>query len=190
LKEKIFNLHLFNQKFAVFPQQVFREIFDFHYFMNFNDWFSHEDDFIALKIFLEALNEPYLYCAVPEFYNCPDLKIDMSLGLEIFESEYLLRNYDGHINQNIGLRICPEALWYGESGDWAMVSDFTNDIVIVGCKSDAALNFRADFDGKYFGIEKVIQNMEEFQYELQKTNNPLAKYAEMDNKQSIIEAYK
>jgi hypothetical protein len=190
LKEKLFNLPLFNPNFAVFPQQVFKENFDYHYFLDFNDWFSHQEGFTALKVFLEAINEPYLYCAVPEIYNCPDLKIDMNLGLENFESEYLLKNYKGHINQNIGLRICPEAFWYGESGEWAMVSDFTNDIVIVGCKPAAALNLRADFSGKYFGIEKAIQHMEEFQFELEKLKNHDTKYPIYEGKEDLIKLYK
>jgi hypothetical protein len=50
------------------------------------------------------------------------------------------------------LQINPTRFWFGASADWAMVSDLTNNIIIVGLDHDAVLNFRADFDGKYFDI--------------------------------------
>ncbi len=189
MKEKLFNLHLFNPKFAVFPQQVFKEKFDFHYFMYFNGWFNDAPDFDLLRVFLEAINEPFLYCSVPDFYNCPDIAIDMSLGHSNFVSQYLMEGYTGHINQHIGLRISPEGFWHGKSCDWAMVSDVTNDIIMVGLKADAALNFRADFEGKYFDIKQVIQNMEEFEFTMKKRQNPNAEYIEMDGKLEIIELW-
>jgi hypothetical protein len=190
MKEKLFNLPLFNPEFAVFPKMVFKEVFDYHYFMFSNHWFDSEEDFNMLRIFMEAINEPYLYCAVPDFDNCPDLKIDMSLGHVNFKSQYLMQDQAEHPYHNIGLRISSTGFWWGDSGDWAMVSDLTNNIMIVGCKPDVSLNFRADFGGKYFGIEKVIQNMEEFHHILEKRQNPEVKYAEMDGKLEVIERYK
>jgi hypothetical protein len=189
MKEKLFNLHLFNPKFAVFPKMVFKEAFDYHYFMDFNHWFDSEEDFNMLRIFMEAINEPNLYCAVPDFDNCPDLKIEMCLGHANFKRQYLMQYQTAHPNHNIGLRISSTGFWYGESCDWAMVSDLTHDIIIIGCKSAAALNFRADFEGKYFGIEKLIQNMEDFHHTLEKSQNPAAEYAELDNKKAIIKLY-
>lgn len=190
MKEKLFNLPLFSPKFSVFPKMVFNEKFDYHCFMVFNDWFDTFEDFDMLRVFMEAINEPYLYCSVPDFYNCPDLKIEMRLGHTNFKIQYLMQDQPEHINHNIGLRISPIAFWYGDSGDWAMVSDLMNNIMIVGCKADAALNFQADFRGKYFGIEQVIKDKEYIHNFFEKRKNPAAEYAEMDGKLEIIERYK
>jgi hypothetical protein len=71
-----------------------------------------------------------------------------------------------------------------------MVSDLMNNIMIVGCKADAALNFQADFRAKYFGIEQVIKDKEYVRNFLEKRKNPDAEYTEMDGKLEVIERYK
>jgi hypothetical protein len=190
MKEKLFNLHLFSPKYSVFPKMVFKEKFDYHYFMVFNDWFDAYEDFDMLRVFMEAINEPYLYCAVPDFYNCPDLKIDISIGHANFKIQYLMQDQPEHSNHNIGLRISPIGFWYGQSSDWAMVGDLMNNIMIIGCKADSALNFRADFDGKYFDIEQVIKNKEYVRNFFEKRKNPEAEYVEMDDKKAIIKLYR
>jgi hypothetical protein len=185
IKNRLFNLELFNPDFAVFPQQVFKGKFDKYLFMNLEDWFNNEDDFNCLHFFLESVNEPYLYCSMPGFYNLPDIKIDHRKGYKHFIDEYTFAN-----DQNqIGLRISPTGFWYGENLDWAIVSDLTNNIYIVGLKNHAALNFKADFSGQYFDIHQVIKNMEDANFILGKSENPHFEYAEMTNKAEIIERY-
>jgi hypothetical protein len=78
IKEQLFNLELFNSDFAAFPKMVFKKVFDCHCFMRFNDWFCDVEDYRMLQVFLMAINEPVLYCAVPEFYNCSDVAIDLT----------------------------------------------------------------------------------------------------------------
>jgi hypothetical protein len=190
MKNKLFNLDLFNPDFAVFPKMVFKERFEHYYFMTFNDWFHQAFDYKMLQMFLEAINEPYLYCAVPDFYNCPTIKIDVSKSHAYFLKRYLLEDRPKHPHYHIGLRVSPCGFWYGKSMDWAIVSDLTNDIMIIGLKPAAALNFRADFGGKYFDIEQVIHNMENLHYILQKRQDPTATWVEMDDKLAIIEQYK
>ncbi|MEY4904024.1 MAG: hypothetical protein RLZZ292_1839 [Bacteroidota bacterium] len=190
MKEKLFNLELFSPEFAVFPKMVFKQQFDYHYFLTFNDWFDDAYEYKMLQMFLEAINEPFLYCAVPDFEQCPTLKIDVSKSHAHFKSRYLMEDQPEHSCANIGLRISPTGFWYGESTDWAMVSDLTNNIMIVGLQHDAAMNFRADFGGNFFGIEQVIQNMEEFHHTIMKSRNPDAAFAEMDDKLEILERYK
>jgi hypothetical protein len=187
IKTQLFNLHLFNPDFTVFPQQVFKEPFDEYAFMNLEDWFNNEDDYNCLRYFLQAINEPYLYCAVPEYCNCPDLKIDTTKNHKEFLDEYLLAN-TGDKNE-IGLRISPAGFWYGQSLDWAMISDVTNHIYIIGLKHDAALNFKADFAGQCFTIEQIIKNIEAANFILNKNDDPDFEYVEMDNKKEIIERY-
>jgi hypothetical protein len=187
IKAQLFNLHLFNPDTAVFPQQVFKEPFDECLLMNLEDWFNNEEDYNCLRHFLQAINEPYLYCAVPDFYGCPNLKIDTNKAHAEFVQEYLLKKTDA---ENIaGLRISPTGFWYGQSLDWAIVSDLTNNIYIAGLKHDAALNFKADFAGKFFDIQQWIKNQEEANYILGKNNNLDFKYAAMDNKEAITERY-
>ncbi|MFM2266821.1 MAG: hypothetical protein RL757_262, partial [Bacteroidota bacterium] len=78
MKKKLFNLPLFNPNTTVFPKMVFKKKFDAHLFMNLEDWFNNEEDYRDLQCFLQAINEPYLYCAVPDCYHCSDLKFDIS----------------------------------------------------------------------------------------------------------------
>jgi hypothetical protein len=185
MKNKLFNLELFNPDSTVFPNQVFKEKFDEYLFMNLEDWLNNENDFNCLHFFLEAINEPYLYCSVPECYQLPDLKIDHNKGYQHFIDEY---TFAGKPNE-IGLRISPTGFWYGESLDWAIVSDLTNNIFIVGLKNHAALNFKADFSGQYFDIHQVIKNMEEANFIFGKSENPDFEYAEIDNKNEVILRY-
>ncbi len=152
-KEKLFNLHLFSKSKTAFPHMVFKTKFDCHLFMNIEDWFHNEQDYRDLQCFLEAINEPFLYCAVPEIYNCADLKIDIKSTHKEFLNSYLQNTND---ELEIGLRISPEGFWFGKSDDWAIVSDVINNIFIVGLNKDAALNFKADFPGKYFDAKEYI----------------------------------
>ncbi len=184
-KNELFNLHLFNPDFAVFPQQVFKEKFDEYLFMNLEDWFNNEADFNCLHFFLEAINEPKLYCAVPEYYQLPDLKIDHSKGYQHFIDEYTFASQPNEI----GLRISPTGFWYGESLDWAIVSDLTNNIYIVGLKNHAALNFKTDFSGQYFDIHQVVKNMEQATFILGNAENPDFEFTEIISKAEIIERY-
>jgi hypothetical protein len=187
IKTQLFNLHLFNPDFTVFPKQVFKEPFDEYVFMNLEYWFNNEGGYNCLRHFLQAVNEPYLYCAVPDFYNCPDLKIDSNKTHAEFLYEYLL--VKSNTKNTTGLRISPTGFWYGKNLDWAIVSDLTNNIYIVGLKYDAALNFKADFAGKFFDIHQWTKRAEEANYILGKSNNPGFKYTAMDNKEEIIERY-
>jgi hypothetical protein len=156
LKSQLFNFDLFNPKVTVFPEQVFKEKFDEYLFMNLEDWFNDEDDFNRLHFFLEAINEPFLYCSVPAHYNLPDLKIDHNKGYQHFIDEYTFINRPESPMHPIGLRISPEGLWFGETADWAIVSDLINNIYIIGLKQHAALNFRADFGDKCFDVRQFI----------------------------------
>ncbi len=189
IKNQLFNLHLFNPDFAVFPDQVFKEKFDEYIFMNLEDWFNNADDFNCLHFFLEAINEPFLHCAVPEYYKLPNLKIDHAKGLQHFIDEYTFANKLTSNENKIGLRISPTGFWYGESLDWAIVSDLTNNIYIAGLKHAAALNFKTHFSGKYFDIHQIIKNLEEANFILGKAANSNFEYAEIDHKAEIIERY-
>jgi hypothetical protein len=155
MKNKLFNLNLFSLEHTVFPKMVFKKKFDTHLFMNLEDWFDNAEDYRDLQCFLQAINEPYLYCAVPDFYNCPDLKIAVTKSHAEFVAVYTTNKKDK--NNPIGMRISPEGFWYGQSGDWAIVSDLTNNIFIVGLNRDAALNFKADFPDKYFDAKGYIE---------------------------------
>jgi hypothetical protein len=121
--------------------------------------------------FLEAINERNLYCAVPKCYQLPDLKIEHGRGYQHFINEYTFAN---QLNE-IGLRISPTGFWYGESLDWAIVSDLTN--------------FKADFSGQYFDIHQVIKNMEEANLIFGKVENLDFEFTKIDNKVGIIEQY-
>jgi hypothetical protein len=109
MKNNLFNLNLFNPKTTVFPKMVFKKKFDTHLFMNIEDWFNNAGDFNDLRCFLQAINEPYLYCAVPDFYNCPDLKIDTTKSHAEFVVAYTTNKKDK--NNPIGMRISPEGFW-------------------------------------------------------------------------------
>jgi hypothetical protein len=194
-KELLFNLDLFNpsdsnapSENSVFPQMVFKQQFDCHLFMRFNDWFNNEVEYKMLQVFLESINEPYLYCSVPELHNCPDIKIDVKKSHKDFVRKYTMENKPNHPNHRIGLRRSATGFWYGKSPDWAMVSDLHNNIIIVGLCHAAALNFRADFGGKYFGIEKVIDNIEQIHSFLNR-NNPDATYPLINNNKEMMERY-
>lgn len=187
VKQQLFNLHLFNSDYTVFPQQVFKQPFDEYWFMNLEDWFNNETDYDCLRHFLQAINEPYLYCAVPGYCDCPDVKVEVSKTHQHFLDGYLLAN-TGNKNE-IGLRISPTGFWYGQSLNWAMVSDVTNNIYIVGLNNDAALNFKGNFAGQYFTIEQVIKNMEAANFILGKNEDADYKYTAMDKKKEIIERY-
>jgi hypothetical protein len=155
MKEKLFNLELFNPQTTAFPKMVFKQQFDTYLFMNLEDWFNNAEDYHDLQCFLQAINEPYLYCAAPDFYNCPDLKIDITKSHAEFVAVYTTNKEDE--NNPIGMRISPEGFWYGQSGDWAIVSDVVNNVFIVGLNHDAALNFKADFPDKYFDAHAYIE---------------------------------
>jgi hypothetical protein len=189
VKNQLFNLQLFNPDFTVFPQQVFKEKFDEYWFMNLEDWFNNEDDFHCLCMFLQTINEPILSCAVPAFHNIPAIKIDTTKGYRHFIDEYTFTHKTNSPDNQIGLRISPTGFWYGESLAWAIVSDLTNNMYIVGLKHDAALNFKTAFAGKYFDIHQVIKNMEDTNFILGKAANSAFEYAEMDNKKEIIKRY-
>jgi hypothetical protein len=63
------------------------------------------------------------------------------------------------------------------------------NIYIVGLKRHAAMNFRADFAGRFFDIHQLLAKMEEANFLLSKSNNPDFKYTEMENKDEIIKRY-
>jgi hypothetical protein len=155
MKKALFNLELFNPKTTVFPKMVFKKKFDTHLFMNLEDWFNNAEDYNDLQCFMQAINEPYLYCAVPDFYNFPDLKFDISKSHAEFVAAYTTNKKDK--TNPLGMRNSPEGFWYGQSGDWAIVSDLMNNIYIVGLNRDAALNFKADFPDKYFDANEYIK---------------------------------
>jgi hypothetical protein len=155
MKKTLFNLKLFNPKTTAFPKMVFNKKFDTHLFMNLEDWFNNAEDFNDLRCFMQAINEPYLYCSVPDFYKYPDLKFDMSQSHAEFVAAYTSNPKDK--NDPLGMRNSPEGFWYGESGDWAIVSDLINNIFIVGLNRHAALNFKADFPDKYFDANEYIK---------------------------------
>jgi hypothetical protein len=155
MKKTLFNLELFNLKRAVFPKMVFKKKFDTHLFMNLEDWFNNAEDYRDLQCFLQAINEPYLYCSVPDIYNCPDIKIEITKSHAEFVAAYTTNKKDK--NNPIGMRISPEGFWYGKSGDWAIVSDVINNVFIVGLTHDAALNFKADFPDKYFDTHAYVE---------------------------------
>ena len=157
MKNKLFNLHLFNPDTTVFPKMVFKKKFDTHLFMNLEDWFNNEEDYRDLQCFLQAINEPYLYCAIPDAYKCSDLKIENTVSHASFVKAYCTNHQDK--NNPIGRRISPDGFWYGESEDWAIVSDLINNIYIVGLNHDAALNFKADFPNKYFDAQAYIERL-------------------------------
>jgi hypothetical protein len=156
LKRQLFNLELFNPKITVFPQQVFKEKFDEYLFMNLEDWFNDEDDFNCLHFFLEAINEPLLFCSVPDHHNMLDLVIDHNKGYQHFIDEYTFKNQPESREHAIGLRLSAEGFWYGGTKDWAIVSDLINNVYIVGLKRHAALNFKADFGDKCFDVREFI----------------------------------
>ncbi len=178
MKEEIFNLELFNPKLTVFPKMVFKKKFDTHLFMNLEDWFNNADDYRDLQCFMQAINESYLYCAVPNFHNCPDLKWDISKSHAEFKEAYMAKSNE--TNEYLGLRISAEGFWYGDSGDWAIVSDLINNIYIVGLNNDAALNFKADFPDKYFDSQEQIRRQLDF-------NSILGN--EIDTKNSEVKAW-
>jgi hypothetical protein len=170
---------------------VFKRVFDCHYFMRFNDWFCDVEDYRMLQAFLTAINEPVLYCAVPEFYNCSDVAIDLTKTHQNFLDQYTLMEHPEHPNYRIGLRISPTGFWFGASADWAMVSDLTNNIIIVGLDRDAALNFRADFDGKYFDINQQVENMEQGDFELGKIiEGDKVEFSQLVNREEIMKIYR
>jgi hypothetical protein len=155
MKNKLFNLKLFTPEVAVFPKQVFKKKFDVHLFMNLEDWFNNAEDYNDLRCFLEAINEPYLYCAVPDCFGCPDFRIETSKKHADFVAAYTRNSNDA--TDALGMRMSPTGFWYGQSEDWAMVSDLTNNIYIVGLDFAAALNFKADFPEKYFDVHQYLQ---------------------------------
>ncbi len=155
MKNKLFNLALFSRETTAFPKMVFKKKFDTHLFMNLEDWFNNAEDYRDLQCFLQAINEPYLYCAVPDCYDCPDFRIEISKSHAEFTAAY--RASHSEKSSPIGMRISPEGFWYGKSGDWAIVSDVINNIFIVGLNRDAALNFKADFPEKYFDPHEYIR---------------------------------
>jgi hypothetical protein len=170
MKKTLFNLDIFSLEKTAFPKMVFKKKFDTHLFMNLEDWFSNAEDYRDLQCFLQAINEPYLYCAVPDFYNCPDLKIDSTKSHAAFVAAYTTNKR--YKNNPIGMRISPEGFWYGESGEWAIVSDVINNIFIVGLTHDAALNFKADFPGKYFDADAYVQRELDMYTQLSHSVNP------------------
>jgi hypothetical protein len=155
IKKALFNLELFNPKTTVFPKMVFKKKFDMHLFMNLEDWFRNPEDYRDLQCFMQAINEPFLYCSVPNFHKIPDLTFDISKSHAEFVAAYMSNPKDK--NDPIGMRNSAEGFWYGQNGDWAIVSDFMNNVFIVGLNRDAALNFKADFPDKYFDATEHIQ---------------------------------
>jgi hypothetical protein len=164
MKNALFNLDLFNPEKTAFPRMVFNKKFDTHLFMNLQDWFHDAEDYHDLQCFMQAINEPYLYCSVPDCYNCPDIKFDISKSHADFLATYMAKSNDR--NEHLGMRLSPEGFWYGQSGDWAIVSDLINNIFIVGLNHDAALNFKADFPDKYFDVHEQIKRNLHFNHAL------------------------
>jgi hypothetical protein len=154
MKKALFNLELFNPKITVFPKMVFKKKFDTHLFMNLEDWFNNVEDYRDLQCFMQAINEPFLYCSVPDFHKMPDLTFDISKSHSEFVAAYMSNPKDK--NDPLGMRHSAEGFWYGQSGDWAIVSDMLNNVFIVGLNRDAALNFKADFPGKCFDAHEHI----------------------------------
>lgn len=169
---------------------VFNENFDCHYFLTFNDWFNKKQDHKMLQSFLMSIKESYLYCSVPHFHNCPDVVIDIAKPHPYFVDKYLTKDCNPNERNEIGLRISPTGFWYGNGLQWAMVSDLTNNIIIIGLKKTVVTDFKKIFSGKYFGIKKVIADMEDFQLSIERNVNADAIKQEMDNKAIIIERYK
>jgi hypothetical protein len=82
-------------------------------------------------------------------------KFDISKSHAEFVSAYMTNPKDK--NDPIGMRNSAEGFWYGQSGDWAIVSDLLNNVFIVGLNRDAALNFKAYFPDKYFDAHEYLK---------------------------------
>lgn len=68
-----------------------------------------------------------------------------------------------------------------------MVSDLTTNVMLLGVKYEATLNFRADFSGKYFNIKQQIEKMEQLDFQLGKIiQRENVEFSRLVNKEEIM----
>jgi hypothetical protein len=169
---------------AIFPRQVFRKAFDTHLFLTFNDWFDNSIDHQYLQSFVRLLGDKFYYADVPSCYLLNPVKFSVDCSHSDFVTGFNYALSDDRTNpQNLGLRLSPTSLIYSDSQTWAMASDLTHNIVIVGLEAKAVESFQTAFDGNYFDIHEVIRRLEEFMSVLSKDK------ATMDSTESLIQRY-
>jgi hypothetical protein len=162
----VFNLDLFNPQNALFPQQVFRKQFSNYLFLDFNDWFSENEDYKKLQGFCQGIKELAFFADAPIFYLLNPVRFSSDCAHSDFVKGFTYafdHEAAEHPAQNIGLRLSPETFLYGESLNWAMVNDLTHNLIIVGLEGSALDAFKASFHERYFDIHEVIRKLEAFQ---------------------------
>jgi hypothetical protein len=192
IAQALFDLELFRPRVTAFPQQVFRKKFDRHLFLHFNDWFHDAADYQQLQQFVKLLGDEFFYMAAPHFYllNPVKFSVNCSHAEFISGSTYSDDEELRHLAENIGLRLSPENFFYSDSQTWVMVSDLTNNVMIVGLMENAIDPFQVAFAGKYFDIQVVLKNIEEFINQIKEPDTELTILDSADpNIQPIIETY-
>lgn len=178
-ERNLFEVDAFVPGYAAFPQQVFHKLFSRNFFLDFNDWFNESDDYARLQTFLQQLEEPFCYASVPLFYLLNPVQFSPACSHSDFVNGFTYNSAD---NQNdpasgVGLRLSSQTFIYGESQTWAMVSDLTHNIIIVGLDESAVPSFESSFADQYYDIRQVIANLE------------AAQGAKMDDATSLIARY-
>ncbi len=163
----LFNLELFKPGTTTFPQQVFNKKFHSYFFLQFNDWFNLPGDYDCLRHFVGLIKDHFYYADVPGYYLLNPMMFSANCSHQEFIDgfTYSFNDDTNYPAKNIGLRLSSQNFFYGENQTWAMVSDMTNNIVIVGLECNYVDDFKSAFADKYFTIEKVMENVEEYRGE-------------------------
>jgi|GEM_PF-3632332 hypothetical protein len=177
LERAIFNLDAFTPEKAAFPQQVFNKKFDGIYFLNFNDWFHAEDDFAKLIAFLQGIGSESFYASCPPFYGLNAIQIPVNASHKAYIEYHTYALEDGSVGKGVGIRKSPEAFYYDDTQNWAMVGDLTHDILIVGLDDAVKEDFLEVFGNEAGDIDSVVNRLETFQGAL------------LDNKERVVQMY-
>jgi len=160
IENEIFDIQKFNENVTVFPENVFREVFDQFFILNVADWFHNHNDFENLLTFVKANNSDQYYSSCPSLYGINPVKILVDDSFEQYVSKQTYNNAKNR-NKGLGIRKSGETFYFDDTKNWAILNDITNNITIIGLKNKIIDNFKSAFKGKFQELNALKQIYDE-----------------------------
>jgi hypothetical protein len=162
IEQSIFWLEEFTKEKALFPEQVFRVIFETYVFLPFKDWFINESDYSAFTSFLKNVGEEVFFIACP-YCNLPTLEISSLASLEVYINALLFRfkDLEDTADYNSGMTRSPEVFFYGRNQNWAMVHDISHNLIVIGLKRSQYSAFTSAFGDQCMSAQSSVKYLED-----------------------------
>lgn len=159
IERKLYDLDNFNPKTTAFPKPLFKKKFDKIVSLKSNDWFHSELDFNNLVAFVKSIGSDTFIASCSPYNLIAPIEVPVSASLEEYVDSHSYKSVEGHQFQGVGIRKSLETFYYDKSAKWAIVSDLTNDITIVGLEKNIVKDFKKAFEGRFTAIQLLSKKL-------------------------------